>query len=77
MGAEIVKEVANKTNDTVGDGTTLSSVVLFEALSGRRSRTCDSRRERDEHPKRNGKSEDRRARRIKKDGEAGLRERQK
>ncbi|MGD0328460.1 MAG: chaperonin GroEL [Minisyncoccia bacterium] len=31
MGAEIVKEVANKTNDTVGDGTT-TSVVLFEAL---------------------------------------------
>jgi chaperonin GroEL len=33
MGAEIVKEVANKTNETVGDGTT-SSVVLFEALVG-------------------------------------------
>jgi len=31
MGAEIVKEVANKTNDTVGDGTT-TSVVLLEAL---------------------------------------------
>ncbi len=31
MGAEIVKEVANKTNDTAGDGTT-TSVVLFEAL---------------------------------------------
>ena len=31
MGAEIVKEVANKTNDTVGDGTT-TTVVLFEAL---------------------------------------------
>ncbi|MFA5744889.1 MAG: chaperonin GroEL [Candidatus Paceibacterota bacterium] len=31
MGAEIVKEVASKTNDTVGDGTT-TSVVLFEAL---------------------------------------------
>ena len=31
MGAEMVKEVANKTNDTVGDGTT-TSVVLFEAL---------------------------------------------
>ncbi len=31
MGAEIVKEVANKTNDTVGDGTT-TSVVLFESL---------------------------------------------
>ena len=31
IGAEIVKEVANKTNDTVGDGTT-TSVVLFEAL---------------------------------------------
>ncbi|OGG90689.1 chaperonin GroL [Candidatus Kaiserbacteria bacterium RIFCSPLOWO2_12_FULL_54_10] len=31
MGAEVVKEVANKTNDTVGDGTT-TSVVLFEAL---------------------------------------------
>jgi chaperonin GroEL len=33
MGAEIVKEVADKTNSTVGDGTT-SSVVLFEALVG-------------------------------------------
>ena len=31
MGAEIVKEVAGKTNDTAGDGTT-TSVVLFEAL---------------------------------------------
>ncbi|MBI3571985.1 chaperonin GroEL [Candidatus Kaiserbacteria bacterium] len=31
MGAEIVKEVAGKTNDTTGDGTT-TSVVLFEAL---------------------------------------------
>ncbi|KKW44794.1 chaperonin GroL [Candidatus Kaiserbacteria bacterium RIFCSPLOWO2_02_FULL_55_12] len=31
MGAEIVKEVASKTNDTAGDGTT-TSVVLFEAL---------------------------------------------
>src|SRR6185436_10862402 len=31
MGAEIVKEVASKTNDTAGDGTT-TSVLLFEAL---------------------------------------------
>ncbi len=31
MGAEIVKEVANKTNDGAGDGTT-TSVVLLEAL---------------------------------------------
>ncbi|MHB0865387.1 MAG: chaperonin GroEL [Minisyncoccota bacterium] len=31
MGAEIVKEVASKTNDTAGDGTT-TSVVLLEAL---------------------------------------------
>lgn len=31
MGAEIVKEVANKTNDNAGDGTT-TSVVLLEAL---------------------------------------------
>lgn len=31
MGAEIVKEVANKTNDLAGDGTT-TSVVLLEAL---------------------------------------------
>lgn len=31
MGAEIVKEVANKTNDHAGDGTT-TSVVLLEAL---------------------------------------------
>ena len=31
MGAEIVKEVANKTNDTAGDGTT-TSVVVLEAL---------------------------------------------
>ncbi len=31
MGAEIVKEVATKTNDNAGDGTT-TSVVLFEAL---------------------------------------------
>jgi chaperonin GroEL len=31
MGAEIVKEVANKTNDGAGDGTT-TTVVLLEAL---------------------------------------------
>ncbi len=31
MGAEIVKEVANKTNDLAGDGTT-TSVVVFQAL---------------------------------------------
>ena len=31
MGAEIVKEVANKTNDLAGDGTT-TSVVLFQAM---------------------------------------------
>lgn len=33
MGAEIVKEVANKTNDLAGDGTT-TSVVLLQALVG-------------------------------------------
>ncbi len=31
MGASIVKEVANKTNDKAGDGTT-TSIVLFQAL---------------------------------------------
>src|SRR3989344_5101493 len=31
MGAELVKEVANKTNDDAGDGTT-TSVVLFQAI---------------------------------------------
>src|ERR1700728_3709674 len=31
MGAEILKEVANKTNDKAGDGTT-TATVLFEAL---------------------------------------------
>lgn len=31
MGAEIVKEVANKTNDLAGDGTT-TSIVIFQAL---------------------------------------------
>src|SRR3989338_3405060 len=31
MGAEIVKEVANKTNDLAGDGTT-TSVVILQAL---------------------------------------------
>src|SRR5712671_275831 len=31
MGAEIVKEVASKTNDIAGDGTT-TSVVLLQAL---------------------------------------------
>src|ERR1700742_3180302 len=31
MGAEIVKEVANKSNDLAGDGTT-TTVVLLEAL---------------------------------------------
>src|SRR6185436_4232727 len=31
MGAEIVKEVANKTNDVAGDGTT-TAIVLTQAL---------------------------------------------
>lgn len=31
MGAEIIKEVANKTNDTAGDGTT-TSVVLAQSI---------------------------------------------
>src|SRR6266496_2660484 len=31
MGAEIVKEVANKTNDVAGDGTT-TSVILAQAI---------------------------------------------
>ncbi len=31
MGAEIIKEVANKTNDTAGDGTT-TSVILTQAI---------------------------------------------
>src|SRR5882724_5376522 len=31
MGAEIVKEVANKTNDGAGDGTT-TTVILLEAM---------------------------------------------
>src|SRR3954467_10667879 len=31
MGAEIVKEVANKTNDMAGDGTT-TSVILTQAI---------------------------------------------
>src|SRR3989344_5160375 len=31
MGAEIVKEVASKTNDTAGDGTT-TSVIITQAL---------------------------------------------
>ncbi len=33
MGAEIIKEVANKTNDTAGDGTT-TATVLTQALVG-------------------------------------------
>lgn len=33
MGAEIIKEVANKTNDVAGDGTT-TSVVLAQAIIG-------------------------------------------
>ena len=33
LGAEIVKEVANKTNDTAGDGTT-TSVILTQAIIG-------------------------------------------
>ncbi len=38
MGAELVKEVANKTNDTAGDGTT-TSVVLFQAILDEGMRT--------------------------------------
>ena len=33
MGAEIIKEVANKTNDVAGDGTT-TSVILAQAIIG-------------------------------------------
>ena len=32
MGAQMIKEVANKTNDSVGDGTT-TSTVLCQALA--------------------------------------------
>ena len=40
MGAQLVKEVATKTNDTVGDGTTtatlLAQVIVNEGLAQRR-----------------------------------------
>jgi len=41
MGAQLVKEVASKTNDVAGDGTT-TSVVLAAAIIG--SRQQDERR---------------------------------
>ena len=42
MGAQMIKEVANKTNDLAGDGTT-TSTVLCQALSYRRHESCCSR----------------------------------
>src|SRR4051812_38429418 len=34
LGAELIKEVANKTNDTAGDGTTTATVLAQAMLEG-------------------------------------------
>jgi chaperonin GroEL len=46
MGAEIVKEVATKTNDVAGDGTT-TSVVIMQAIVSEGMRLYDHGREYD------------------------------
>ena len=39
MGAQVVKEVACKTNDVAGDGTTTATLLATDQLSERASRT--------------------------------------
>ena len=43
MGAQLIKEVASKTNDVAGDGTT-TATVLAQAMVPRRNEKPGSRR---------------------------------
>ena len=51
MGAQLVKEVATKTNDVAGDGTT-TATVLAQAMVQRRYEEPGSRRKPDRSEKR-------------------------
>ena len=52
MGAEIAKEVASKTNDSAGDGTT-TAIVLTQAIIKRRDESNDFGRQSAWNKKRN------------------------
>ena len=41
MGAQMVKEVASKTNEEAGDGTT-TATILAQAIVKRRCKICNS-----------------------------------
>lgn len=49
MGAQLVKEVATKTNDVAGDGTT-TATLLAQALIRERHEECYSRRKSNDYP---------------------------
>ena len=51
MGAQMVREVASKTSDAAGDGTT-TATVLAEAIYREGSEICHQRRQPDQHPAR-------------------------
>ena len=40
MGAQMVREVASKTSDAAGDGTTTATVLAAEAGIGKRAKAC-------------------------------------
>jgi len=73
MGAEIVKEVANKTNDGVGDGTT-TTVVLLEAMIDEGMSQIMKGANRDGRTQRHGEGARCGYRGIEEDGEAGGRQ---
>ena len=52
MGAQMIKEVANKTNDTAGDGTT-TATILAQGIVNRRLQVCNCRNEPDGRKERN------------------------
>jgi len=56
IGAQLVKEVASKTNDVAGDGTT-TSTVMAQALVGEGLK-FGNRHQSDRHPSRNGGSQE-------------------
>ena len=70
MGAQLVKEVATKTNDTVGDGTTtatlLAQAIVNDGLAQRRRW-----RQPAGHPSRHRQGRQRRRRRDEEAGQAG------
>ena len=73
MGAAIVKEVATKTNDKAGDGTT-TAVVLTQAIISEGLKRTRARRQRHDGPPRHRGGGEGCRRGIEEDGEAGERQ---